>query len=654
MKKQTCALIFSAIFLLTTCDQPVGLGSLVNMDFPVINNRAEGVQPGDYLSGNSNMVYLEIIQKFGIGYVFMTIFYNDYAGAERQRVIPVSFDEEGNFYYADIDTTGMADGAITARVTAVDIDGKSTTTTDIIYIVKNNPPQIEMSLPSIQGEGFDVSYMNEELEPIFMGGDLMGMASDVFGIESGYPQILLWPADYSGEVDQFGIPLPADLKWGQWRTVTDDKYRVLDRDGARSLQFRWPLIELEEIGGQWQLPDIANNAHFLELRTGRYRFKIRVLDKLGVMNTYPNRLDNSHGYAQIDERLNHYMEISIVSPAGPTVRFQNVPQYYNGSVPFEATMIITSANHISGVRAGISNNENTAGMEWIEAEHVEGNIYKVTIPFENIPDTQGAGAGIKTGEKVLHVEAADESGVTDDSRSFTVDDLPPDLEFLEPAGMGTSDIPKVTSTVIIRGISNDNVRVARLYYALGITETNTFNLNLDENPMDMEMPELNPGRGWIDTLLHTDNPVFVHPGQGHINLSWGGNQFSWNLRFEDISDLTRFPTQVRESGGIYYGNYYVSNYDGLSNLWRLPVYFKAVDVAGNVRIYKEELIIDPDADSPVVEIRSHENEQSVGGAVRVNGIARDNEMLYAVEVRVFKQPDIDCDTMATPSIPVTN
>jgi len=653
MKKliQIFALI-GAISLLSTCEVPfVGLGSYINLDYPVISNLPEGVQPGSYLFGNSNIVYLEVIQEFGIDYVFMTIWYTDYSGQERRRVIPVKFDDAKKSYYADIDTAGMADGTIKAQVTAVDADGKSTTTTDIIYIVKNNPPQIEMSLPAIKGDEYDASSMNSELEPIFMGNDIMGMASDLFGIEKGYPQILFWPANYTGTVDSTGAPLPSDSKWGKWRTMTDDRYRILDKDELKSVQFRWPLVELEEKpDGTWELPDIANNAHFMELQAGRYRFKVRVTDKLGVLNTYPNRVDNSHGFTQTDGRLNQYIEISIVSPSGPVVRLQNVPQYYNGAHPFEATMIITSSSHVDTVRAGVSNNENTAAVQWVNATRIEGNLYSVSVPYEKMPDTQGAGTGVKTGDKVLHVEAEDDSGITNDSRSFILDNLPPDLEFLEPAGMGTSNLPQVTSTVIFRGITNDNTRVARLYYALGRTETNSSNINLEETPMDMEAHTLNPGRGWIDALLHTGNPIITHPGQGNIHAAWGGSQSSWTLRFEDIADLCRFPSPAAGSNG----NYYVSDYDWQNNLWTLPIYFKAVDVAGNVRIYKESVIVDPDADSPVIEIRSHEGEQTVGGSVRVNGTAKDNEMIYSVEVRVYMQGDADCDTVLTPSIPVTN
>ena len=655
MKKFICIIVLAGtIFFLNTCE--VALGTLINIDYPVISNLPKGVQPGEYLSGNSNIVYLKIVQAFGIDYVFMTIWYADYLGQERQRVVPVHYDEAAKSYYVDIDTTGMTDGTIRAQVTAVDVDGKSTTTTDILYIVKNNPPQVEMSLPAVKGAEFDDVSMNYALEDIFMGGDLMGMASDVMGLEAGYPQILFWPVDYAGELDGYGVPLPSDKKWGQWRTVTDDKYAVLTRDNLKSVQFRWPLVELiEKNDGSWTLPDIANNDNVKELQTGNYRFKVRIKDKIGVVNTYPNRVDNIHDYNIMDERLNHYMEVRIVSPSGPVVRFQNVPQYYNGTKDYEATMLVTSANHVDFVRVGVSNNENTSSItqeQWIEAENVSGSLYKVLIPFDKMPDTFGAAVGSKTGDKVLHVTARDESGLTNDSRSFTLDNIMPSIEFLEPSGMGTDKPPRVTSTVVVRAVNSDNTRVSRLYYALGRTETNELSLNLGKTPMDMDANELDPGYGWIDTLLHTDTPVFEHRGMGNIRLAWSGNQYSWNLRFEDITEVTLFPTQAFDENG----NHYVENFNYEENLWRLPIYLKIVDVAGNVEIFKESIIVDPNADIPYVEIRSHDNEieQTVGGAVRVSGMAVDNEMIYSVEVRISAQRDGECDTDAPAGAPVTN
>jgi len=642
MKKLIIIFTLICSFLLfNTCDiEHVVFGSRVNTEVPVISTPEEeqGSGPGAFLRGSNNTIFINVEQPFGLESVFMTLWYTDNNGEENKRIITAKTDERG-LWFVIVDSTDMADGAIRSQVTAIDISGNATTTTDMIYIVKNIPPQVELTLPKVVN--FDDPNMNNETESVIQGSDIIGLATDAFGVAAGYPQILFWPADYAN-VDEDGIPFPDDLHYGLWRTATDSKRNPLSKDGLKAVQFRWPLVELvENEDGSWTFP--SNNEQTV-LSSGLYRFKVRVMDKFGIVNTYPNRQDNVYGYDEADKRLNQYIEFNLSAATGPIIQWYDFPQHYNGKTPFKAVLRITSASGIQSVRAGVSNDANKNSIQWVSAVSLGYNLYEITIQPELIPETS---PGVKTGNKFFHVEAQDESSMTSASREFILDDIPPTLEFAVPYGFGTNEIPQVTSSVIFRAISDDNTRVVRLYYALGKTETAA--VDLSENPMDMRAEEFLPGSGWIDTHLHA-TPLMNHPGEGNISAKWGGSLYSWNWRFTDIADLCKYPAPAVNSSG----NYYVEDYDWAHNLWTLPIYFKIVDAAGNVRIYKEKVIVDPDADKPTVLVSSHTSGQTVGGAVRINGSATDNEMIYAVEVKITMQTDEQCGSDETPSFPVTS
>ena len=632
----------ACLIMISACDTPVGLGYKINTEVPVIQNRPDGSQPGSYLRGDNNIVLLDVRQEFGISSVFMTISYTDRSENKKQKIVPAYLNDSG-FWAVNIDTTEMADGPIRAQVTAVDKDGKTTTTTDMIYIVKNIPAQIELTMPRVKGNGFDAPDLNRILgdAPLYQGNDLMGIASDAFGIEGGYPQILIWPRDYKN-VNNNGIVLESDPKWGQWRTMVDDNYRPLNIDSLNAVQFRWPMLEFIQDGTAWRLPrgeELLDPEKTKDLPVGTYRVKLRVMDSFGVMNTYPNRLNNSLLLSDDDASLNQYMEISLVAARNPSIKWYDFSQYYKGAGNFTATVNITTPNDsINSVRVMASNNEDVV-FAYADNSFVKpadtGNSWAISITPEIMREMLGIAPGQKmSGDKILHIEAEDNLGnKTTTTRQFIIDDIEPVLEFIEPKeliklGSSAFVAPQLCSTVTIRGAAIDNQRVVQMYYALGKTEANA--------PL---------GNAWNDQTGWTDSGLHDFPADGHkgLNAKWGGSLSNWSWCFDDIADVCKGTNAA----------YYVEDYNSALNLWLLPMKFKVVDVAGNVTVYSAEIIVDPDADKPMVSISSHNERQIVGGMVRLSGFATDNEWINNVEIRVTAQSDEDCNTANLPSLPKT-
>jgi hypothetical protein len=688
-------LVFGVFLLITlmftTCQDPVGLGTLVNTEKPSIGTSGDDSAPGTFLQGHrctddcpdpcelegKNRIMLEVEQPFGLEEVFMTVTYRyrtvDGLLRSNTENFPATRDEVTGLWYADLPTSEWLDGTIRATVTAIDVSGNMVTTTDMIYTIKNSPPQIELSIPRISGAQFDSATLNGEDEvdsrQVLNIDSIMGLASDLRGIQTGYPKIMIWPAEDNNEygvvtidpitrlpVDANGAAL--DQKWGFWHTVVDAGWNPLNMDPDDNLDafsFRWPLRELD---GAKQLNDLVEP---LPLRVGYYNVMLKIKDTMDNPNenTYPNRVEN------INREDHHvYMRLSVTSSTNPIINIRNAPEFYNPDDPFEAQLLIQRGDSLAFYYAAFANTENYNAIdkslddkfitpptqEQIDAEQF---LWNIKIPSADVKRMLGSAL---TGQKHLVVLATDgtEDGDVTTSIRVTFDAEAPRMSFIQPVGLRGETAPTVTSRVTIRGSALDNTIVNKMWYALGETEIK----NIES--IGTETDRWNHD-GWIDTQLDAQcetacivpcgipshKPRENHPNTGlfgwfHVPAKWdeGGILPSWMWEFDDIyffTEGTSPPTPI--PGTDEYTepveNYYVTHHD--ANLWSLPIWFKIQDKAGNVAVVERTLILDPDGDLPVTEISAPRDEAIVGGAVRIQGLAQDNEWVHSMEIRISKR-----------------
>ncbi|MCL2210502.1 MAG: hypothetical protein FWB95_01110, partial [Treponema sp.] len=684
--------LISAILTLSTCD--LALGDMVNTTRPIITAPEDSeTTPGDYIAGENTRIELDVQQPFGLAEVYMEIWFqpidpeNPPEGAEYDESrglwkmkIPAEYDENKGTWYVDIDTTQMQDGSIYAQVTAIDVSGNATTTTDMVYTVKNTPPQLEMTIPVITGTDYETVHfknpVSQALPLIYASNNLMGIATDLFGIEAGYPQIMIWPAEDDGAIPA-GISLDDDnaelsqaREWGTWRTVLDEKDNALSQDRLKAVMFRWTTKKLINDGDIWRTRIASDGGGFTVypddyFPVGRYHFKIRVKDKFGITNIYPYRLDS--GLSK-EEHPNEYMSVYVAETSNPIITFGEADRYYNASAfsgPLVRTVTIVSKNGVneSNVEALVSTSLSAKFDDPKYASYVErisgddtGAVYKISIPASEVRQVSGDKSN---DNMVLHVRAQDVQGnFTVSSLNFILDIDNSSIEFINP--MGLENLPNktmqetkdgLTSTVKFMGTTTDpSTRVVKMYYALGKTEVAAASNSLD--PTDLT--------GWIDTKLDspkTDgSPTLAGHPNGGINASWYGTLNNWRWEFNNIRDVYLAGSQaVMPNGNGYLYNDTAHNY-GNSNIWHLPIKFKLVDIAGNVSIHTVVVLVDPDRDRPDVIVNSHSQTDPltvVGGEVRVNGIATDNEVIYDVQIKVTAQYDAQITSNAAGTWVVT-
>jgi len=685
--------VITTLLVFSTCD--IGLGPIVNTEKPVISNGEDGNGPGSFLQGENNKIELNVENKLGfkIDEVFMEVEYIDKnTGELTRKKFPGRVNSETGKWEVDLNTSEMSDGQISAWVTAIDESGNETTSTEITYFVKNKLPQIEMTIPVITTENFDNDDFLKELvgsDPVYRRFSLMGVATDDFGVERGFPKIMIWPSDNTN-IDTEGLPRyengkPTD-RYGYWYSL-EDIPGPDEKRSTKSTRFSWPMLNLLHKpssetaagtfpeGGEYRLPKKNTNENREDyLSIGKYRFRIWTKDLFGNDNFYPNRTD--HGTNQSSKK---YIEISYKSATSTALAdITDCPEFYNLAVPLEIDIILDrgdgslTLDPVHPVRAKIIKaNNNDAAVLWQgyadPVTDANGVRFKLNIPAaeaktwkEGLPE-----------DNRLYVKAwaVLDDGITEAGpvlgSFFLVDYTPPDLtidrptSLMENKGAGTFEDggsyniwypteprPKwVTGIVTLGGVPKDPGRsvsaVKKIYYHFG-------KLNDDKPLTDDARKALYDAVVWKDTGLDTPTPVI-----DEIGGQWGGTQYSftWTYKIFPNEFAKDHPTIVQLAADLGYTQYSpgwiykrTDSAEGITRVrFYLPFYVKVVDNANNYRIVHYTLCVDPLMDEPQIEITQPEVKTQgvkpiVGGTVRVAGTAEDNNWMHTVLMRVKKDP----------------
>lgn len=123
------------------------------------------------------------------------------------------------------------------------------------------------------------------------------------------------------------------------------------------------------------------------------------------------------------------------------------------------------------------------------------------------------------------------------------------------------------------------------------------------------------------------NALLANPASW-TNANVTGGAYSWSIALGVMSSFANSTsaTECDTSGNPASG----------TNLWKLPVYFQAVDVAGNVsQKIDYYLILDPNGNIPVVTLlQPTQNGLTYGGQQRVTGMASQPVWVHDVEIAV--------------------
>lgn len=230
------------------------------------------------------------------------------------------------------------------------------------YTVKNSPPVIEMSIPSLNGTrkggefssagetGFNDPYSSVKYEldanTVPSSGALVGSITDLQGIAEGYPKIQYWPVTLSenppGDVknlehDDDGIPGNDPAVYGGWDDVQFNETPEALAAGPKFLQFTFPLVKWRKnaAGEVYQTDDPLDPVDYY------FRFKVKDIDPRTEEETiYPIYEAANPDYP------NRAVKIKLVTPKStPEVRLYDDD---NENTPLPSKWVTTDPAYKSG------------------------------------------------------------------------------------------------------------------------------------------------------------------------------------------------------------------------------------------------------------------------------------------------------------------
>jgi hypothetical protein len=241
-----------------------------------------------------------------------------------------TMDEETREYYNYTDSagnerSGLEDGFLRIQFRASDPNftgDKASKTVELVYIIKNGPSVIKMTMPSsndlVDKDGIPYittkDWEGKERRSLEPNGEILGNIIDRRGIKPDYPRIKFWPAN---------IPEPADedTNWG-WAVLF---LRGIDNydEGVDFYRDR-TTRPVENVGNfafklaQYTIDPVTRHiiyqrtgADFVPLETREYKFKIETKD------TFFEEDINSANYRRPREPGDGEWESTAYSPDNP-------------------------------------------------------------------------------------------------------------------------------------------------------------------------------------------------------------------------------------------------------------------------------------------------------------------------------------------------
>ncbi|WP_026043418.1 Ig-like domain-containing protein [Treponema primitia] len=283
-KRRSLAYLVTLLALLS-CENPIqaGLGVRVDIKPPTIS--IESPVPGQFIKGDNQLFQIKAEDDIGVVHVCLA-FVTAPDGSEIPKSnwewITADLDPDTLLWNVYRNTKDYEDGQIRLRARASDKSGKDTISEEMVYTIKNGFPSINVQVPSKPDPG-----KNREL---VVGGVMIGIATDLWGIAPGYPKIQFWPAD--------GIaPDPAlDTAWEDMDRPDPTVWNAAVV-GKTAMEFRYDAVD-------------HGSGDRKPLRPGMYRFRYKVLDMGGEVVYYPPLA--VEGYPASGPELD-YFELEIVA-----------------------------------------------------------------------------------------------------------------------------------------------------------------------------------------------------------------------------------------------------------------------------------------------------------------------------------------------------
>ncbi|MDR2029422.1 MAG: hypothetical protein LBP93_07785, partial [Treponema sp.] len=317
--------IILTVWTLIACESPLqsGLGDKVDITAPKIS--LEEPAAGQFIKDKIQFV-VNATDDIAVQTVLIAWgTEEDWGRPAEMRWVPAVFDEESQRWVYTLNTLEefKEDGDIKVKIRALDRSGKETLTEELVYTVKNHPPQIELAIPAWKFES-GKAQTDKDVPELVAGGVMIGYASDLQGVKPGYPKIKLWvdgetPPDTWADMD---VPDPnpengwneANPEAGGKRSL-EFRYKALDRGTGNPLdpnkRYRVKFWVMDISGGEAFFPETPTDPN----QKDGLLLKIITADELPLITF--RKLDNTYQNKEFQIEANIYHSLGTIKSSDP-------------------------------------------------------------------------------------------------------------------------------------------------------------------------------------------------------------------------------------------------------------------------------------------------------------------------------------------------
>jgi hypothetical protein len=438
-------------------------------------------------------------------------------------------------------------------------------------------------------------------------------------------------------------------------------YDASSGDGSKTIYFK--VIDAAgttfSTGDATNKPKIKNGAGFVDSSVG---FKV---------DTTPPDVSATVNVNTVDASPSSFTDHSVALVTGSTFGGPSTGK-------FLVQVLTQSANGVSSVTVSVKGSTTiTYNANYVSTDSVTKYQYWVTSGQITGYDTNGAAivdtskprvdvTGLSDATLALEITVTDGPGLsTKVSKSIVVDNTAPTISFLDPAIITSGKTDVVTGrALVVKGLANDNTGLASVGYKVGLDSGSKSWTAMSGSLFNWQLPSLDVNSLAGQPISSIDSNTFtasanhglsdgdivyfsaVSPGSmpSGVNCSTGYyviNSSSDPKKFQ-VSASSGGPT-ISVSGGSLVSFSKHSKDPNNDGVWDLPILVQATDKAGNVTttgMADYVLEVDPSGDKPKVAILyPTDPSQPLGGTIRMNGSATDNNAVFAVFMEIDANRD---------------
>ena len=393
--------------------------------------------------------------------------------------------------------------------------------------------------------------------------------------------------------------------------------QLVSSDGTFS-ESNWNDLSVENGSWSYEIPKSGNPS----TPDGTYTLYFKVIDKENstfetgktlspyISDTLSNKVKNPVSFS-VDTTKPKISEVNVSFDGGVTSSVISNNQIFGGKKYSSALFTVKASDTVSK-RENLSVKLNIDTIEVPLSYDSNSDVYTSSVDLTKYSSMNG--------NYSLIVTAEDEAKMTDTfQKSIIIDNTAPDT--------------------IRNVVPKQNAEVTGEFTMTGLIQDDETNSGISEEEQDHL-------KYYIPKYAEKD----IEPSESILwtqeNLSQ--TSVSWSIDFANLSERLGYNTSTSQISEAYSGFQDPSN----SDLYNIPVWFRAVDKAGNIGYIKEglysgdtdsskkilKLKFNPNADKPRVEINYpvHDKKDGtfnyvvLGGNVRFSGSATDNEGIDSV------------------------